>query len=744
MRVGIRSVSDSTVAWFREAVSDPEQTRASLYRELCEREGWRDHRGRLRVSAASRFLIKLAASLGLDLPPSRRSPCQRRRRKARQLPAPVADLPLCCSLADLGAVRLEPVADGADQRRWQATMDAWHPQGWKQPPGRRLHYWIRSERHGVLGGICFTAATWQLAARDQFIGWTRDALAANIGRVINNHRFLILPSVKVFRLASTVLKLATAQIGSDWEAAYGVRPLLAYSYSGPEHSGWSYRAAHWRRTGQTCGRRGVVRTVWVKPLAAGWREELCRPLSPPALGSVDPPYVGPDADFAEREYGSSSHSDGRIRRRIVSMGRAWADRLGNSLGVMFSTSAAWQGAMRLLSNPRVNMEHVTGTHYERSVQRCDKEPVVLAIQDTTAIDYSGLEATEGLANIGGGGKGSSGLLAHVGLAATPGGRMLGLFTLDADFRDRGGKDSVRWLEGLKRAGEVDAACPDTKVVSVCDREGDFWELLNCAVQGGHRLLVRASASVRRKALLPDGAEKDLLEYAASLDKIGTRTIHLPACGGPRRRRKSNAVFEIRATEVKLVPPGRFKDRTPLTLYLVAATATHAKVKGKPLHWVLLTTEKPSDGQTSVDHAMTMIRWYQRRWTIELFFKTLKQGTRIKRRQFSHADDLRKCLAFDMITAYGIYELTYYARERPNSSAAKLVGQQTIDKLYRLLKHQGHTGIRGPPARIDIRTYVIDLARLVGFRPTKRQPMPGTKRVWQANEILMLVIIGTEI
>ncbi len=35
---------------------------------------------------------------------------------------------------------------------------------------------------------------------------------------------------------------------------YGVRPVLAYTYVGPEHSGVSYRAAGWERCEETISR----------------------------------------------------------------------------------------------------------------------------------------------------------------------------------------------------------------------------------------------------------------------------------------------------------------------------------------------------------------------------------------------------------------------------------------------------------------------------------------------------------
>ena len=61
-----------------------------------------------------------------------------------------------------------------------------------------------------------------------------------------------------------------------------------------------------------------------------------------------------------------------------------------------------------------------------------------------------------------------------------------------------------WVEGLDRARELAAACPDTRVVSVCDREGDFRELLAHAAEHGDALLVRASRSARQRVLTEGG------------------------------------------------------------------------------------------------------------------------------------------------------------------------------------------------------------------------------------------------
>ena len=67
-------------------------------------------------------------------------------------------------------------------------------------------------------------------------------------------------------------------------------------------------------------------------------------------------------------------------------------------------------------------------------------------------------------------KGVKGLMAHFGLAVNLVGRPLGVFSLDADFRhdaQQDEKESRRWLEGLERAGELAAACRETRVITVC-------------------------------------------------------------------------------------------------------------------------------------------------------------------------------------------------------------------------------------------------------------------------------------
>ena len=216
MQVGLHQFHADTIAWLSGAVLEEGRTRSSLARDLCALEDWTGARGEPCLASARKTLPVLADRLGLALPAARVA-----FGRGRCGDAPVEafpDLSLRCRLADLGTVTLELVDGEADRRLWEAMMVTHHPQGWARAPGGQLRYWVCSSLHGRLGGIGFGAASWHQRARDEFIGWSTDARIANLSLLINNHRFLLLPGVRVHGLASRVLALAAGRVAADWEA----------------------------------------------------------------------------------------------------------------------------------------------------------------------------------------------------------------------------------------------------------------------------------------------------------------------------------------------------------------------------------------------------------------------------------------------------------------------------------------------------------------------------------------------
>ncbi len=529
---------------------------------------------------------------------------------------------------------------------------------------------------------------------------------AKLGLLVQNSRFLILPGVEVPHLASHVLGLAARRLPDDWERLHGVRPAMAFTYVGAERAGTAYAAAGWELARTTSGhppghrREGAEACgVWMRPLDPDWRDRMCRgPETPRWLGPA--PAIPEDADWADLEFGLCGHPDGRVRSRILAMGRAWETRPGEPVAVVFTGKKDHGAAYRLLSNPRVSMDDIIESHRMATVQRCRAETEVLAIQDTTMLDFSGLKgSTGGLAKLGGGGSGSVGIPAQVTLAVSASGRGLGVLAIDASFRegvtvkaDRrrgaspdpaggvaeaetpdGGSGSRRWLEGLALAQEVGRTSPGTRMVTVCDREGDIWDMFEAQAEdpAAAGLLVRSSAPPRR-SVIAGGEVVDLMEHVSGLPAVGTRTVHVAARGGitgsrgrkaVRARPARTAETEIRVARVELKAPGRSRQTLPVTAVLASETTTPPK-GGRRLSWLLLSSDAKPDLQGAID----TVRRYETGWTIEEYFRTLKQCTRIEDRQLDEADDLRRCLAFDAVTAWRVFDIQRAARP-PSTSAA---------------------------------------------------------------------------
>ena len=141
-----------------------------------------------------------------------------------------------------------------------------------------------------LAALLFTSAAWRMAPRDQFIGWSDEVRQRNLPLVINHSRFLILPWTRIPHLASHVLAQAARQLPTDWQARYGVEPVLMETLVDPTgYRGTCYRAANWREAGRTQGRgrmdrshraEGVPQQIFLFPLRRHGR---------PRLGAAEPP-----------------------------------------------------------------------------------------------------------------------------------------------------------------------------------------------------------------------------------------------------------------------------------------------------------------------------------------------------------------------------------------------------------------------------------------------------------------------
>jgi len=285
-----RVLTAGELSLVRQLIADyPRLSQSELAYTICELLEWRRPNGKLKNSECVEWLQKWQQQILPSLPASRITKPRGAHRLLDNDPVSDPQAPVRGRLADYQPLCLQLIEDLPGRRLFQQYVQRYHPLGYRVPYGAQLRYLVRAPSHDVLACLLFTSAAWKMAPRDIWIGWSDQARRANLSRVVNNARFLILPWVEVPHLASHVLALAARQLPADWLAAYGVRPLLLETLVDRPYTGTCYRAANWICVGQTQGRGRMDRThtaqgsskdILLYPLKSHWREPLCQFPSP--------------------------------------------------------------------------------------------------------------------------------------------------------------------------------------------------------------------------------------------------------------------------------------------------------------------------------------------------------------------------------------------------------------------------------------------------------------------------------
>jgi hypothetical protein len=746
MLVGGIELTSADVTWLEQEGRKRGRTRTTLARGLCERKGLVDGTGRLRVITAridlsrhvraGRLALPAAAHAG---PPRRRPATAARQEDLAKAKAPKRPL----VLAALGALTVHRIRGPADRwhAEWVRCLDEHHYLGSGPLCGAQVRYVVLA-RSRLVAAASFSSAALQVAARDEFIGWSAGARQRNRGLVIAQSRMCL--AMQVPNLASRVQALLLRRVAADWEEVYGKRPVLVESYvDTARFKGTCYRAANWQLAGKTAGRgrqdrqhaaEVSLKAVWVYPLHRQWRELLC----------VEPVRkLDPAADWAETEWGTVELGDRRLTQRLLAYGRARFARPTANLPQACGSRAATKAAYRLLQHERANLQELLSCHREATLSRAASESVVLAIQDTTSLNYSTHRATAGLGPIAStGAEATLGLEVHSLMVANGAGTPLGLLDMQVWARDPKAygqskqraqlptkeKESQKWLNGYAVADAAAQRLASTQVVVVGDREADIYDLFQAAAAGRAQLLVRATQP--RRILTPAGqVEGHLWDCVRKEPAATVMEVHVPRRG---TRRARIAHVEVRYREVVICSPRkRGGKRGSVRIFAVAATeaaATAVANEAEPIEWLLLTTLPV----TTAEQAVEKVRWYTQRWLIEIFHRTLKSGCGIENRQAKSESTLEAALAVDAVVAWRVMWLTKLGRETPDVPCSIFFEQEEWQALHCVV-HQTKTPPREPPRLHDAMRMVAGLG---GFLGRKSDGEPGTQTIWRGLERLM--------
>jgi hypothetical protein len=414
-------------------------------------------------------------------------------------------------------------------------------------------------------------------------------------------------------------------------------------------------------------------------------------------------------------------------------------------------------------------------HVQMTRQRCASYGVVLNVQDTSELDYSGYRAKKGLGPIGR--QNGQGLLQHSVLAVLPNGQLLGVLhqrwqvRVEAPEKETRKQRRERWKEGQFWADAVEAVgrAPQspvhTRFITVTDRGGDCFETFEACDRMGHGFIVRAQHD-----RCVNGHCGHLWAEMEKQPVLRTIQVKVPAraASGPGSKKKGRnkkgllrksqpgrrAQVQVRAERVLLdAPQGDPLHSHPRWVQVVYARELNPPPEvTEPIDWMLLSSEPVQTAR----QALRIIGYYRRRWVIEEYHKVQKSGCGLEHSQLADVDALRRLAALVGVLAVRMLWLRDLAsqsltgvtpvgqptaRKSPGSSSPPAMRPATLQALMPPLWITVVARLAGMdrPAELTPYQFWRTIAQRGGWLARKHDGRPGWQTLWRGwHEVALLV------
>jgi hypothetical protein len=367
-------------------------------------------------------------------------------------------------------------------------------------------------------------------------------------------------------------------------------------------------------------------------------------------------------------YGEIDFGDPRISRRLEQTLTTLQRNPGASICSASSDRYEAKGIYRLVKNPKFEIEAMLKTSRRETIKKIERsgEKIILLPQDTSELCYTGLKECEGLGTHRG--KNSRGVIAHSSIAVSPSGLVYGLlsqelWTRDLEEHDKAKerkakeieeKESQKWLETMEKS--LDGLPGDIKGVTVCDREGDIYELFRKADWEEKWYLVR----IVQNRLTEENAK--LIDYVKNLDSSGICVVQIPRdTRNKRKAREAKLSIKYSLVTVKAPRNSGYGSGESITAWVIAAEEIDAPENVEPIAWYLLTNVSVH----SLDDAYEKVQWYVQRWKIERFHYVWKEVCKVEKAQERDVERLKKVIVLKSIVAMSIMCLMYLSRVFPD-------------------------------------------------------------------------------
>ncbi len=454
--------------------------------------------------------------------------------------------------------------------------------------------------------------------------------------------------------------------------------------------------------------------------------------------------------WAVNEFKGVDFGDKRLNNRLIKLTDSFAKSPEKSINQACEEWSQSKAAYRFFQNDAILETKILNSHIAKTIERTEGCDTILAIQDTSYISYKSHKKTQGLGIISARVRSKTtnfqayGLIMHTTFAVRTDGLPIGLLEQkissrppiaeeikELKKRNHGSaipieeKESIRWIESFVNCNNQ-VKLKEVKVVTVCDREADMYELYELGVNSNSLFLVRAGQNrrVNKQSTYSKKTGERLWDLMNNLSCEGEIEINIPARDGKPKR---TAILEVRFGDfIMNAPANKVKYKTAkltnLRLTAIYVTEKNTVIGEDAISWMLITNIDINNFEEAVEK----VKWYCLRWRIEIFHKILKSGLKVEECRLGTAKRLIRYLTVMSIIAWRIFFITLIARTDPNLSCTELLAEEEWKVLYTKINR---TKIY-PNIAPTIREVVRWIAQLGGFLARKNDGEPGPITLWR--------------
>jgi len=440
--------------------------------------------------------------------------------------------------------------------------------------------------------------------------------------------------------------------------------------------------------------------------------------------------AGEQSFSMEEEFAGLDFNSSRLEKRFIKTMETLAGQPDKSIWFSSENRAEAKAIYRMLGNENMDRNEILRTHREATIRRIMQTgKTILAVQDTTSLNYNTHTKMEGIGYVC---EQTLGVNIHSCLAVTTEGLMLGVLAQSSYNRRQPNdnvrthdskkvrlleeKESYRWIGTL---GTSTIGLPgEVHIVTVCDREGDMYELFDEADRTGQAFLIRI---VQNRKTVENEKTLDEVRSKPCMGRVKTRIPRNSRAGVKERE----ALLQIRYEHFEIKRPQilnkikNLKDVQEVNIIYVREEQQDKTIE--PVEWFLMTNEKVENIEAAYEKAA----WYMQRWKIEQFHYVLKSGCTVEKLQERSMEKTTLLVLMYSIIASAIMNITYAARLYPQLPCTVFFEEDEWKVLY-CAANKTKTSPETPYTIAEAVTY---LSWLGGPRRAPSDGPPGVKTIW---------------